>query len=150
MVRGWPVWLSRARGGLLPLDSWTQAIQEAILKTARRHPSLIDLAFVVALMLAMAGLPGCEYKIADYPTAPPMIAPPSKGQVTVAIYWHEGVDEIAKFCQINTSGIVYECSISLPGDKCVIHAVKPKDFNDQARIALLGHEFFHCLGAQHL
>lgn len=34
-------------------------------------------------------------------------------------------------------------------DSCNIVAIQPKDFNDTEALAVLGHEFWHCLGAKH-
>jgi hypothetical protein len=35
------------------------------------------------------------------------------------------------------------------GDRCEIIAVQPASFLDTARLSILGHELWHCLGATH-
>jgi uncharacterized lipoprotein NlpE involved in copper resistance len=32
---------------------------------------------------------------------------------------------------------------------CEIYAIRPRSFNDNANLRVLGHEFWHCLGATH-
>lgn len=38
---------------------------------------------------------------------------------------------------------------SATGNNSLIVAQQPKDFNDERSLMILGHEFFHALGAQH-
>lgn len=103
----------------------------------------------VQVLLFLLLLTSCEYKVNDYPPQPAMTIPPYLGAVQIAVYWHQNVDEIAQFCPKKDNLIVYECALTLKTGSCVIHALQPKDFNDTPKLAMLGHEFLHCLGAQH-
>ena len=45
---------------------------------------------------------------------------------------------------------VFGCSMRDPNsDRCVMFLVAPKDFQDRERLAVLGHELWHCTGARH-
>jgi hypothetical protein len=35
------------------------------------------------------------------------------------------------------------------GENCLIIAVEPDNFQDRERLAVLGHEAWHCFGARH-
>lgn len=105
-----------------------------------------------ALLLGVLLLVACEHQVTDYPPQPAMTVGPYLERVTVTVKWHQNVDEIASMCRPprGDEGIIYECSYAdTTAGTCAIHALPPADFNDQTRLALLGHEMLHCLGAQH-
>jgi hypothetical protein len=106
----------------------------------------------LALLLLIVALVACEYRITGYPQQPAMTAPPAVTDSGVHVHWRSGVDDIAKACPASDGAIIYACaSWSQYGTTtvCDIQALQPKDFNDEALLAVLGHELFHCLGAQH-
>jgi hypothetical protein len=73
-----------------------------------------------------------------------------KGEVTVV--WRYGTREwVNNMCGGRPGGDdVFGCSMRDPGsDRCVMFLVAPKDFQDRERLAVLGHELWHCTGARH-
>jgi hypothetical protein len=68
--------------------------------------------------------------------------------VTVHIVWlpnFEAVHAICSFYLPHLQGIV-GCYNPITS---TIYAVEPTNFNDHLRLEILGHEFWHALGAQH-
>lgn len=68
-------------------------------------------------------------------------------EVTVKVYFGTQ-EEISTLCQLydfghNRTGIT---SCYYAG---TIYAVQPENFNDTDRLMILGHEFWHALGAKH-
>jgi hypothetical protein len=73
-----------------------------------------------------------------------------KGEVTVV--WRYGPAEwVSTMCGGRLGDThVHGCAMRDPGsDRCVLFLVEPKDFQDRERLAVLGHEFWHCTGARH-
>jgi hypothetical protein len=72
---------------------------------------------------------------------------------TVYISWRMGSPEwVAIMCQpMGKQGPpAHACAIlDDDGENCVIFAVEPRNFQDQQRLAVLGHEAWHCFGAKH-
>ena len=94
-------------------------------------------------------LSGC-YTITEYPSPqPPLTVKSSIPEVTVKVNWVQSVDQISQACGANNR-LLYGCAYSYPGNRCEIYVIEPRDFNDIALLAMLGHEFWHCLGARHL
>jgi hypothetical protein len=108
---------------------------------------------LLALILLVLCTSSC-YAITGYPEQPKMIDGPSVTSTVVTVDWVRGVDEMQRLCspELGTDKIWYACaSVSRIGNTtfCTIHAIMPKDFNDEVLLAVLGHEFYHCLGATH-
>ena len=73
-----------------------------------------------------------------------------KGEVTVV--WRYGTQAwVNNMCGGRPGGDdVFGCSMRDPNsDRCVMFLVAPKDFQDRERLAVLGHELWHCTGARH-
>lgn len=80
---------------------------------------------------------------------PTRVADP-KGEVTVV--WRYGDQAwVNNMCGGRPGGDdVFGCSMKDPNsDRCVMFLVAPKDFQDRERLAVLGHELWHCTGARH-
>lgn len=73
-----------------------------------------------------------------------MVSGPTRSMVTVSVEWMDE-DQINDVCK--RSYRVNGCAIA--GSPCRMYVTEPKDFNDRDALVVLGHEFFHCLGAQH-
>lgn len=112
-----------------------------------------------ALILALA-LSSWVY--AFYPQQPQLIHGPTVKHTEVEVIWHKDFAEITQVCSGIPAylfpGVIYGCSHVEPvttwwgedkGTVCTIHVLVPKDFNDEFNLTTLGHEFFHCLGAEH-
>ena len=73
-----------------------------------------------------------------------------KGEVTIV--WRYGSPEwVSMMCggKIGETH-VHGCAMRDPGsDRCVMFLVQPRDFQDRDRLAVLGHELWHCTGARH-
>jgi hypothetical protein len=114
-------------------------------------------SFVLAAALA---LPGCAalntFDTFDYarevgsrePTAYPKGI---KGEVTIV--WRFGSpDWVSQMCQPmgHALGDIHGCSMmDKKGKRCLVFAVEPTNFQDRNRLAVLGHEIWHCFGAKH-
>jgi hypothetical protein len=90
----------------------------------------------------------------SYPQQPAMTQKPLVPDTFVHVHWHKNIDEISKVCPITGYTIVYACSTwkiytDVNMTVCDINTVMPNDFNDIFWLITLGHEFFHCLGANH-
>jgi hypothetical protein len=104
--------------------------------------------------LMMAGLGGC-YQVTGYDQNYKVFTPPLDDRALVIFQWVEDVDEVHAKCPYKA--IVVGCAIPefipAPGSSQVriyrIFVQRPKDFNDGGRLAVLGHEVFHALGADH-
>lgn len=71
-------------------------------------------------------------------------APPTKTLVTVQVMW-VGAESARAICKGGAA-----CWFpSATGQPDLIVAEQPENFNDERRLMILGHEFFHALGAQH-
>jgi hypothetical protein len=74
-----------------------------------------------------------------------------KGQV--AISWKLGSPEwVAIMCRPlgTAASITHGCAmLDDDGENCLIIAVEPENFQDRERLAVLGHEAWHCFGARH-
>lgn len=74
-----------------------------------------------------------------------------KGEVTVV--WRFGTsDWVSVMCaEAGKTQTVHGCAMrDRDSDRCVLFAVEPADFQDRDRLAVLGHEFWHCQGTRHL
>lgn len=107
---------------------------------------------ILALLFALFAATAC-YSITGYPQQPEMIAGPAVTNTIVTVEWAKDIDEIQRICApLGTNKIWYACtSWDRMGfvTHCTVHALKPRDFNDEPLLKVLGHEFLHCLGATH-
>ena len=100
----------------------------------------LGMAALMAVMFAALIYGASELLAAGYR----WYQPPTKTQVNAQVRW-VGVEEARAVCK-GGEACYFE---SATGNADLIVAVQPKDFNDERRIMILGHEFFHALGAQH-
>lgn len=70
-------------------------------------------------------------------------------QTTVYIRWVNTKAEANRICASKGAPEYSGACAYGTTDSCNIVAIQPKDFNDTAALAVLGHEFWHCLGAKH-
>lgn len=83
--------------------------------------------------------------------APPGVYPDSakstKTTVTVHVVWLPTFEAVHSICtiQLAEQGVV---GCFNPATN-TIYAVEPVNFNDHFKLEILGHEFWHALGAQH-
>lgn len=82
----------------------------------------------------------------------PDSAKSTRTTVTVHIIWMPNYQAVNHYCSflsgqpIPTDGVIVGCYF--PSTSTII-AVEPESFNDTKRLEILGHEFWHALGAQH-
>lgn len=76
--------------------------------------------------------------------------PSTRTTVTVNVVWLKTQKEVDLVCSIigNTKpkGTILGCYVE---QTTTIYAVEPKDFDDSWGLHILGHEFWHALGAKH-
>jgi hypothetical protein len=116
----------------------------------RRLVRTTALAAAAALQLLLPACSVLSHQITGYPTQPAMTQPPVVQTTTVEVNWTADVDEIGKHC--GQDKIYYGCASYTPvlgHGICTVWAPLPSSFNDLVRLAILGHEFLHCLGARH-
>lgn len=74
----------------------------------------------------------------------------TKDTTTVHVVWlpdHRTVDIVCSFFgRDKPTGNILACYLS---STSTIYAVEPKSFNDDFALMILGHEFWHALGAEH-
>lgn len=88
----------------------------------------------------------------NYPKQPPIVNKPTVTDTSVHVHWYKDIDGIAKVCPVKDYKVVYACSTwnqYWDMTVCDINSVMPSSFNDIFWLITLGHEFFHCLGANH-
>lgn len=101
----------------------------------------------VLLLILCLLLSGC-HTISAYPVGQPdLVTKSSLTEVRVSVNWVKSVDQLNSLCRVPDK-IVYGCAFSYE-NYCKIHVIEPRDFDDIALLAMLGHEFWHCLGARH-
>ena len=82
----------------------------------------------------------------------PDSAKSTRTTVTVHIIWLPSFNAVNHLCSflaghpIPTDGIIVGC---YEPQSQTIFAVEPKNFDDSTRLEILGHEFWHALGASH-
>lgn len=73
-----------------------------------------------------------------------------KTQVTVSVIWAESLVQADQLCSYlageEPTGAILAC-YHIPSSTII--AVEPKSFNDSFHLMILGHEFWHALGAEH-
>lgn len=105
-------------------------------------------SFVIA---AASALPSCEYGVTGYTQQPKTLTTCDLDEVRLRVRWARDVDEIAKACHRGRlTGGCTERIEYINGERWAFLVVlKPKDFNDVAVLAYLGHEACHALGGTH-
>lgn len=111
---------------------------------------------IVLLWMALF-ITACEYQVTDYPPVPATSRIGAVTHVYVAIHWVKSVDDFRSIeCRgASLTFTTYECaswtiSPYYPDTaSCDLYALKPRDFMDVLRLALLGHGLLHCLDWQH-
>lgn len=101
---------------------------------------LCGVAFFSSFAFATAPQP-----IAQYPEH----AGATETTVTVHIIWMPSIEAVNAFCGLwepGHPGTIVGCYNSLTH---TIYAVQPENFNDHFLLEVLGHEFWHSLGAEH-
>lgn len=80
----------------------------------------------------------------------PPHASSTRTETTVRVKWlpdFETVDLVCSFIdKTKPKGNILACYLE---QNHTIYAVQPESFNDTAHLAILGHEFWHALGAEH-
>lgn len=93
---------------------------------------------------------GCAHQIAEYPQQPSLVTRSTITDAMIHVEFVADVDAVKRACAPHA--FPYACStVRFVGNAavCTITAVEPRDFNDGALMALLGHEAWHCFGARH-
>jgi hypothetical protein len=102
-------------------------------------------------LLGGMALAACAYQITGYTHQPDLVRNAVVNRTTITVNWTDDVDEISKIC--GSDRIAVGCAKVLPVSPtmnlCTIWVPQPKDFNDEVRLAILGHEALHCFGADH-
>lgn len=107
--------------------------------------------YKILFLVSFAFLTGC-YSITHYPEQQHTISKSTITHTEVKVIWHKDVDEMPKECKRFSNATLYGCAMVFKNEKksvCILHAIEPNNFNDTAKLAVLGHEFWHCLGARH-
>lgn len=82
----------------------------------------------------------------QYPDA----AKSNKTTVTVHIVWLPNFAAVNAMCGFLAQTPVERAIVGCYNPKTnTIYAVEPENFNDHFRLEILGHEFWHALGAEH-
>lgn len=104
----------------------------------------------IALVLTLLG---CEHRVTAYPQQAATTTTGAVRYAYINITWISSIDEIPQDSRCNKHGkLWYGCAKPvIAGDvgHCDVWALKPTDFNDVVRLTILGHEVWHCLGADH-
>lgn len=70
--------------------------------------------------------------------------------VTVTVVWLQSFEDVDKVCASlgweKPEGVIVGC---YHRSTRTIYAVEPTSFNDYLHLTILGHEFWHALGAEH-
>lgn len=72
----------------------------------------------------------------------------TKTKVTVTLVWLPDFPAVHAMCSflMEANSMIVGCFDSRTN---TIYAVEPQNFNDHFRLEILGHEFWHALGAEH-
>lgn len=80
----------------------------------------------------------------------PPYAKSTRTTVTVKVVWLENQKIVDAICSTlagqKPTGAIAGCFLE---SSMTIYAVEPKSFNDNYLLSILGHEFWHALGAEH-
>lgn len=103
------------------------------------------LLFGAAFLFALALLPAHAAKYPDR-------AKSTRTTVTVHVVWLPTIKSVNHLCSmmmgqpIPKDGMIVGCYNPA---NTTIYAAEPRSFNDTYRLEILGHEFWHALGAEH-
>lgn len=106
------------------------------------------LALVKKLLLGAAFFMPLLGLAAQYPDH----AKSTRTTVTVHVVWMPSYRAVTVWCSFLNGeppperGMIVGCYHRLTS---TIYAVEPKNFNDHEKLEILGHEFWHALGAEH-
>lgn len=101
----------------------------------------------LALLLVLVLLMACgEQPAVRKAKQPDLLSRATRDRVVLHVYW--GADGVRDNC---ASGQEACCRRRLIGEEwhAYLYAVEPWDFNDIDRLATLGHETWHAVGAEH-
>jgi hypothetical protein len=108
---------------------------------ATRKLLLIGVAFFMAIPLVSAS--------GQYPNE----AKSTRTTVTVHVVWLPSLQAVNHFCSFlmdrkppTPPSMIVGC---FDPSSDTIYAAEPRSFNDEYRLEILGHEFWHALGAEH-
>lgn len=107
-------------------------------------------ALLLSILAIGVGLVAC-HQVTGYPPVGATTSGPTDDRALVVVTYVKDVDDILKVCP-RTNETLYGCArldSSIDPPICRVTLQEPADFNDEARLAVLGHEVWHCLGAQH-
>jgi hypothetical protein len=94
--------------------------------------------------LAVLALSACAATgVREYGPQPQLVSRGALTEARVRVIWVNSEIELLMVCGPSRDGC------ALGHGECVIWAYRPKDFNDEPTLAVLGHELWHCLGATH-
>jgi hypothetical protein len=104
----------------------------------------------LALLGGMA-LVACAFQITGYTHQPDLTRNPEVNRTTITVHWTDDVEVIGRQCgrdkiYVGCADVTRESPAS---NRCTIWVPQPKDFNDEVRLKILGHEALHCFGASH-
>jgi hypothetical protein len=100
-------------------------------------------------ILVLFSLSGC-HQVTEVPSVGKTTADYNRDRVIVYVHWTADIDKIGKACdQPSDYGCAQSQQLGPEDWKCDVYAQRPTDFNDKARLQVVGHELLHCLGGQH-
>ena len=109
------------------------------------------LAISASLFLAVM-VAGCAHQIAAYPLQPRMMQSCELERVVFHFQWVDDVDQVARACN-GGKHLTYGCARRWVAPDGEVHAylvmTRPKSFNDEPVLAVLGHEVCHGAGGMH-
>ena len=116
--------------------------------------SVRQAAFLLTLAVGAAGCAsagaGTFQYARDIEPRPVTRMAQAKGEVTIV--WRFGPPEwVSMMCRSKPhDGKFHGCAMRDPGsDRCVMFLVAPRDYQDRDRLAVMGHELWHCQGSGH-
>ena len=108
-------------------------------------PALTGVFFILSLFSNLI--------VADEAVGPygyPLHAKSTDTTITVNVIWKQNVKDVDSICNElggkKPTGTIIGC---YDYNTKTIYAVEPTSFNDEPRLFILGHEFWHALGAEH-
>jgi hypothetical protein len=113
-------------------------------------PLHLFLASLLAALLASGCAAPQQFQYSDEVGSRDVTAEASqRGEVTLV--WRFGTPEWVRImCGTAQVSQSHGCAMREPGGgRCLIFTVAPIDFQDRDRLAVLGHEVWHCQGARH-
>jgi hypothetical protein len=110
----------------------------------------------IGLVVSAWLLAGCQ-TLAEYPHQPSITTGGSVERSTIHIHVVRDFAELQRKClNSDPNYVVYACAypsvdyVTPKKSLCTIFTALPDNRDDTARIAILGHETWHCFGATHI